>query len=98
GSGQTTLVAGNGNSSLVAGSGNDTFQFTGNVGGNHIIDPPPLTQLPSYALDFSRFQGDINVDLTKSTAQLVSAATGLTLTLDNPQAINNFLGTTLADP
>ncbi len=88
GSGPATLIAGNGNDLLVTGSGGTTFVFPAGGSGNITIDPPANTAGLN-VLDFSQLGSGVTVNLGSSAAQQVSP--GLSLTLQNPNAINGLI-------
>ena len=93
GSGDDSLYAGTGTDSLVGGSGHDTYVFGQNVQGavtiNSAIDS-------SATLDFSQFAAGINLDLEKTSPQIVSPG-HLTLSITNPSAITEVVGTAYPD-
>jgi Ca2+-binding RTX toxin-like protein len=91
--GPATLVAGSGSDLLVAGSGGTDFQF-GSRFGSDTIDPPAGSEVNT--LDFSRFGGPVTLNLALSGPQVIDAS-GATLTLANPGAINALVDSAFND-
>jgi Ca2+-binding RTX toxin-like protein len=94
GSGPATLIAGSGNDSLVAGSGGTTYRFPSGTSGSVIVDPPVDTGGLN-ALDFSQFGSAVGINLGLGTAQSVGG--GLSVTLQNPTAINGYVASAFND-
>ena len=97
--GPDTLVGGTGNDSLLGGGANDTFAFNSYSSGNQTIDEPQDGGVAG--LDFSQAPAGISINLGESGPQAVMPATlgdgALNLTLADPTAIDNVLGSSYDD-
>ncbi len=98
-SGPDTLVGGSGNDSLVGGGGGDTFAFNSSSSGSQTIFEPSGGAVAG--LDFSQAPAGISINLSQSGPQAVMPATlndgPLTLTLADPLAIDNVMGSSYND-
>ncbi len=98
-SGPDTLEGGTGNDSLVGGGANDTFAFNSHSSGSQTIFEPPHGGVAW--LDFSQAPAGVSINLSESSPQAVMPATlnngPLTLTLDDPLAIDDVLGSSYGD-
>jgi Ca2+-binding RTX toxin-like protein len=93
GSGNDSIYAGTGTDSLVGGLGHDTYVFGHNAQGGVTINN---ANDAGDSLDFSQFGGGIDLDLEKAGPQVVSPGL-LTLTITNPPAVKQVLGTAYPD-
>ncbi len=93
GSGDDTVLAGSGTGSLVGGQGHDSYVFGPNAQGQVTINNATDA---GDTLDFSQFSAGINLDLQKTTPQAVSPGL-LTLTIADPSAVNQVIGTAYPD-
>jgi Ca2+-binding RTX toxin-like protein len=97
--GPDTLEGGAGNDSLVGGGAGDTFAFNSSSSGSQMIDEP--SDGAGSWLDFSQAPAGISINLSQSGAQSVMPATQsdgpLSLTLADPLAIDNVLGSSYDD-
>jgi Ca2+-binding RTX toxin-like protein len=84
-----------GDDTLAGGSGNDQYQFAGgvNLGTDLIIE---VDNADTDTLDFAAFGGSLDLQLDSNALQLVDAAL-LQLTLSGTEAIENVVGSALAD-
>jgi hypothetical protein len=90
GSGPATLVAGSGSDVLMGGLGGTTYSFARtNLGSVTVV---PASNTSNDTLDFSQLGGGVTLDMTSSSAQPVSPAAGLTLTVTNPLGITGVVG------
>jgi Ca2+-binding RTX toxin-like protein len=94
GQGNDRLEGGAGDDTLKGNTGNDTYVFAGStsLGSDYLDVENP--NVDTDTLDFSGLTQGININLTTLTPQGNSL---LTLTLTNASAIENIVGTTLAD-
>ncbi len=97
--GPDTLVGGAGNDSLVGGGSSDTFAFNSNSSGTQTIVEPQDGGVAG--LDFSQAPAGVSINLSQSTTQSVWSASlfdgALNLTLADPLAIENVLGSSYGD-
>lgn len=79
---------------LTGGVGNDRYTFAGPGGAAVTVNEPTAADFDT--LDFSAFTGSaVSIDLASTAAQAVGL--GLSLTLSDGLAIENVIGTALAD-
>ena len=93
GSGGDTVYLGSGNESVVGGPGNDSYVFGPKTSGGVTINQQHDTD---NMLDFSLFGAGVDLDLKNPAAQTVSPGL-LTLTLPNPAAFDEVLGSSYPD-
>jgi hypothetical protein len=90
GSGPATLVARDGSDVLMGGPGGTIYSFAGtNLGSVTVV---PASNTSNDTLDFSQLGGGVALDMTSASAQPVSPAAGLTLTVTNPLGITGVVG------
>jgi Ca2+-binding RTX toxin-like protein len=89
-----TFTGNSQNNVLTGGAGNDTYNFDSDASlGSDTVNE---SGIGTDTLDFGETSSrNINIDLSKTTAQLVNA--GLTLTLSSGASIENVIGTLLND-
>jgi Ca2+-binding RTX toxin-like protein len=89
------FYVGGGHDTFTGGGGHDTFYYQGNVVANTVINESSTGN----ALNFLNLDGPINLDLGSAAAQHIdqTAASSVTLTLNNPLAFNTVIGTPYAD-
>jgi Ca2+-binding RTX toxin-like protein len=85
------------NDTVAGGTGNDTYVFVGTNLGNISINeaalPAPDNSVDT--LDFSSYGAPVNLDLSSTSPQQISA--GTTLTLSDGMGIENVVGSGFAD-
>src|SRR5262249_51458619 len=87
------FFVGAGNDTFTGGGGNDTYFFVGGkLGSDTITETPTATN----SLNFLNFGGPVNLDLTQTTAQTIDHG-NLTITLTNPAAFTDIVGTAFND-
>ena len=98
GAGNDTLKGGAGNDWLEGGRGDDTYVFTGsaNLGEDTIAESSVGGNDLGDTLDFSGLSRAVSIDLADDT-QSQAVATDLALILEDGNAIEDVLGTALAD-
>jgi Ca2+-binding RTX toxin-like protein len=94
--GDDTITGGSGDDELTGGPGADVYRFEGGMLGEDRLfetQSDPEADL----LDFFGFAGPVALDLSSNGRQEVNAALGLELTLDEPLAFENVIGSVFDD-
>lgn len=89
-----TLEGRAGDDDLTGGTGSDTYRFFGSLLGTDVVNEAANADVDK--LDFSGLLGGINVDLSRTTQQVVNSP-HLTLRLSSSTGIENVVGTAFDD-